>query len=124
GNLFSFGELLHEAWQAKRSLSTKVSNGEVDHIYERAIKAGALGGKLLGAGGGGFLLLFAAPEKHQFIRETLEPLIYVPFKFEFSGSQIIFVDLQEDYSEFEKPFAENQIAAFHELGTNTSSGGY
>ncbi|HOK57137.1 MAG TPA: kinase [bacterium] len=84
-----FGKLLDEAWRFKRSLSDKVSNPFIDEIYEKAKKAGAIGGKLLGAGGGGFMLLFAPPELHQKIKEEIKGL-FVPFKFENQGSQIIF----------------------------------
>ncbi len=85
-----FGKLLHESWQIKRSLSDKITTPAIDHIYSAAISAGALGGKLLGAGGGGFLLLFAEPAAQKKIREKLKKLLYVPFAFENFGSQIIF----------------------------------
>jgi D-glycero-alpha-D-manno-heptose-7-phosphate kinase len=113
--IVGFGELLHEAWEAKRSLSAQVSNTEVDQIYDLARSAGAIGGKLIGAGGGGFLLLFAEPSRHRAIREALRKLIYVPFKFEFSGSQIIFFDREEDYSAEEKAREGQIIEAFREL---------
>jgi D-glycero-alpha-D-manno-heptose-7-phosphate kinase len=114
-DLSAFGELLHEGWQAKRSLSATVSNSSVDGIYDAARSAGALGGKLIGAGGGGFLLLFAPPDCQQAVREKLGKLIHVPVKFEFSGSQIIFCDRQEDYSAEEKARASQSVAAFREL---------
>jgi D-glycero-alpha-D-manno-heptose-7-phosphate kinase len=114
-DLTHFGELLHEAWQAKRSLSAKVSNSHVDELYDRALSAGAVGGKLTGAGGGGFLLLFAPPDRQEEIREELNNLIHVPFKFEFSGSQIIFFDPEEDYSAEEKARAHQQVQSFQEL---------
>ncbi|MCP3391890.1 galactokinase [Bradyrhizobium sp. CCGB12] len=85
----AFGELLHEAWLAKRTLSDKVTTDEIDAIYEAARDAGAIGGKLLGAGGGGFMLLFAKPERHAAIRERLKSLIHVPFDFEDSGSRVV-----------------------------------
>jgi D-glycero-alpha-D-manno-heptose-7-phosphate kinase len=91
-----FGRLLHEAWQAKRSLSNKVSNSSVDEIYNTVRSAGALGGKLTGAGGGGFMLLFVPPEKQMKVREKLKKLIHVPFKFEGGGSQIIFYDIEKN----------------------------
>ena len=97
GDIAAFGALLHEAWQAKRGLSAKVSNTQVDGIYELAMANGALGGKLLGAGGGGFMLLFVPPHDQPRVRECLNDLIYVPFRFEFAGSQIIFFDPQEEY---------------------------
>lgn len=114
-DLKGFGELLHEAWQAKRSLSKTVSNSSVDELYEQAISAGAIGGKLTGAGGGGFLLLFVPPEKQLKVRENLNKLIHVPFKFEFSGSQIIFYEPQEDYSALEELRAKQSVEAFKEL---------
>ena len=101
-DITSFGKLMREAWDSKRNLSNKVSNSKVDEIYEQALSAGAIGGKLTGAGGGGFMLLFATPSEQPAIRTRLNKLIYVPFKFEFSGSQIIFFDHEEDYSQIEK----------------------
>ena len=97
-DITAFGRLLHEGWQAKRDLSSKVSNPQVDMLYEKALSAGAIGGKLTGAGGGGFLLLFAPPAAHEPLKKVFSGLIYVPFKFEFGGSQIIFFDPEEDYS--------------------------
>lgn len=88
-DLDDFGKLLHENWQFKRKLSDKVSTPEIDEIYEAAMQAGALGGKLLGAGGGGFLMFFARPEMHAAIREKLKKLIYVPIKIDTSGSKIV-----------------------------------
>jgi D-glycero-alpha-D-manno-heptose-7-phosphate kinase len=104
-----FGELLHEAWEAKRSLSDKVSTSKVDTLYERARAAGALGGKLTGAGGGGFLLLFVPPEQQQETVEALKHLTRVPFAFESAGSQIIFHEPGVDYQQVEKA-RQNQRA--------------
>jgi D-glycero-alpha-D-manno-heptose-7-phosphate kinase len=84
-----FGELLDESWRIKRNLSDKVSNTTLDKIYSDALSAGAIGGKILGAGGGGFMLLFAKPEKHDSIRLKLNHLINVSFKFETEGSRIV-----------------------------------
>ncbi len=84
-----FGILLNEAWRLKRELSNKVSNLQIDQIYERGMRSGATGGKILGAGGGGFLLFFAPPEKHIAIRTALSNLVEVPFDFDYSGSQVI-----------------------------------
>jgi D-glycero-alpha-D-manno-heptose-7-phosphate kinase len=100
-----FGKLLYEAWQAKQSLSSKVSNSYIDEIYDQALSTGAVGGKLLGAGGGGFMLLFVHPCYQQKVREKLSNLTYVPFRFEFSGSQIIFFDPEMDY------FVEEEVRA-------------
>lgn len=84
-----FGTLLDETWKRKRELSAGVSTAEIDHIYEEAVAAGAIGGKLLGAGGGGFLVLFADPARQAGIRERLKKLIEVPFKFDTSGSRVV-----------------------------------
>jgi D-glycero-alpha-D-manno-heptose-7-phosphate kinase len=91
-DLAAFGELLHESWKIKRELTDKISNPYIDEIYEAARSAGALGGKLLGAGGGGFMLVFAKPEEQPRIREKLKNLLHVPFRFETTGSQIIFYE--------------------------------
>ena len=87
-NLDEFGLLLNEGWNYKKSLSNLVSNNEVDEIYNCAIKSGALGGKLLGAGGGGFILFYARKEDHSNIIKKLNHLIHVPFKFENLGSTV------------------------------------
>ena len=89
-NLDRFGRLLDESWKLKRRLSNKVSTPYIDQMYESAKKAGAYGGKLLGAGGGGFVLLFAPPKAQKKIKERLKKSLLVPFKFEDLGSQIIF----------------------------------
>ncbi len=87
--LQEFGRLLHEGWLYKKSLSDKVSNPEIDAIYEAALKAGADGGKVLGAGGGGFFLVFAKPEVQDAVRHSLSHLVHVPFDFETSGSRVM-----------------------------------
>lgn len=88
-DLKEFGKLLHEGWLIKKSLTNKISNSTIDDIYSAARSSGALGGKLLGAGGGGFMLLFAKPQDQPKIKAKLKKLLYVPFKFEDTGSQII-----------------------------------
>ena len=88
----TFGKLLHEGWQLKRSLSDRISTSIIDSLYETALKNGAIGGKLLGAGGGGFLLLFAEPDKHKQIKDAMRGLLYVPIRFETYGSKVIFKD--------------------------------
>jgi len=90
GDLKGFGRLLHESWQLKRSLSEKITTPQVDDIYDLAMKAGALGGKLLGAGGGGFVLIYVEPDRKAAVRRVLEGLLEIPFKFERMGTQIIF----------------------------------
>jgi len=84
-----FGSLLHEAWTCKRRLSDMVTSSEIDRIYAAAREAGAIGGKLLGAGGGGFMLLFVPPDRQAAVRERLSKLVHVPFQFEMSGSRIV-----------------------------------
>lgn len=113
-DLTAFGELLHESWQIKRSLSDAITNPEVDELYGRARRAGAIGGKLTGAGGGGFLLLFCPPELHSSVRAELDGLIHVPFKFSYVGSQILFYDPEADYSELDQDRGRNAIRPFHE----------
>jgi D-glycero-alpha-D-manno-heptose-7-phosphate kinase len=90
--LDNFGEMLHEGWLLKRSISSGISTDKIDEWYERARKSGALGGKLLGAGGGGFLLFYAHPEHHAAIVAGLAELKPVPFQFEPQGSKIIYVE--------------------------------
>jgi D-glycero-alpha-D-manno-heptose-7-phosphate kinase len=88
-SIMEFGKLLHEAWRLKRILSEKVSTSQIDEIYEAAREAGAVGGKLLGAGGGGFMVLFARPEDQPSIKQRLNKLLQVPFKFGAQGSKIV-----------------------------------
>ena len=115
GNLEDFGRLLNDAWQEKRSLSKIVSNSQVDEIYTSAIDAGALGGKLSGAGGGGFLLLYVPVEKQPDVKKKLSRLLHVPFSFEPNGSQIIFHYLHKEYKEEEQSHAGNAHTPFVEL---------
>ncbi len=89
-DLADFGKLLHESWLLKRSLTKKISNGYINEIYDAGIKAGALGGKVLGAGGGGFILFFVKPEKRARLHSRLSKLLEVPFGFDHTGSQVIF----------------------------------
>ena len=89
-SLDEFGKLLNEQWYLKKSLTKYISNQAIDDIYNTAIKAGAIGGKLLGAGGGGFMLFYARKENHKKIKKSLKGKLFVPFKFEKTGSQIIY----------------------------------
>lgn len=114
-DITAFGRLLHEAWREKQSLATTITNAHVDGMYEAACSAGALGGKLLGAGGGGFMLLFVPPECQPAVREHLARFVHVPFRFEFVGSQIVFADQEEDYSFYDQPERLADLADFQEL---------
>lgn len=90
GDLRAFGEMLHEAWMLKRSVSDCVSNGQIDGLYEKARAAGAIGGKLLGAGSSGFMLFLVPPERQPDVLRALEHYHHVPFGFEEAGCQIIY----------------------------------
>ena len=91
GSIDEFARLLNEGWLLKKSLGFGISNSAIDDWYEAAMKAGAQGGKLLGAGGGGFLMLVAPPEKHQAIRDALGNPREIPFEIDRRGSRIIFI---------------------------------
>ena len=80
-----FGRLLDHTWRLKRSTGGKISNDSIDDLYEKGLKAGALGGKLLGAGGGGFFLFYVEPDKRQSVIDALDNLMHVPFSFENEG---------------------------------------
>jgi len=113
-----FGELLHKTWMLKRGLSAQVSNRVVDDLYERARANGAIGGKITGAGGGGFLMLFVPPSAQERVRAALKGLLNVPVKFESSGSQIIFYEpSREDYSALDLERSQNSIQPFKELSS-------
>jgi D-glycero-alpha-D-manno-heptose-7-phosphate kinase len=113
-DLTQFGKLMNESWEAKRSLSASVSNEEVDQLYDAARAAGAVGGKITGAGGGGFLLLFVPPERQKAVRESLGRLINVPFSFDFNGSQIVHFQHEENYSNAEQDRFNREITPFRE----------
>ena len=89
-SLNEFGKLLDMTWKLKRGTGSKVSNGSIDELYDIGIKTGALGGKLLGAGGGGFLLFYCEKEKQEFLKNALEKLMIVPFNFENDGAQVLY----------------------------------
>ena len=98
-SLDEFGRLLHEGWKVKRSLTQKITNSDINEIYEAGLDAGALGGKLLGAGGGGFLLLYVPPERRDDVRRRLKKLLCVPFAFSNRGSQVIVYEPEGEYDE-------------------------
>lgn len=95
-DLNDFGRLLDHTWKLKRGITTRISTNSLDEIYEKAMSAGALGGKLLGAGGGGFFVFYVEPEKRKSVMQALDKLLYIPFKFEDSGTRVIYFDA-EDY---------------------------
>jgi D-glycero-alpha-D-manno-heptose-7-phosphate kinase len=88
-DLDDFGRLLDTTWKLKRQTGSSISTESIDGLYEKGIKAGALGGKLLGAGGGGFLVFYVQPEKQGAVRETMKDLMYIPFQFEDGGTRVI-----------------------------------
>ena len=85
-----WGELLNEQWKVKKSMTNLITNSKIDEMYDEGIRSGALGGKLLGAGGGGFILFLVPPEKQEQIKVNLSSILHVPFNFDFSGSQIVY----------------------------------
>lgn len=89
-DLDDFGRLLDKTWRLKRQTSNQVSTNSIDEFYEKGIEAGALGGKLLGAGGGGFLLFYCTEDKQESLKQALSCLMEVPFKFENSGARVIY----------------------------------
>ncbi len=96
-SLDEFGRLLHQSWQIKRTLTQKISNASIDEIYEAGISAGALGGKLLGAGGGGFMLFYVSPERREALRMRLKKLLCVPFGFSNRGSHVAVYEPEQQY---------------------------
>jgi D-glycero-alpha-D-manno-heptose-7-phosphate kinase len=112
-SLREFGKLLHESWQIKRTLTHKISNANIDEIYEAGLSAGALGGKLLGAGGGGFMLFFVPPEKRNALRERLKKLLCVPFGFSHRGSHVV---LYEPEEVFDQSLTEERSAVYAQRG--------
>jgi D-glycero-alpha-D-manno-heptose-7-phosphate kinase len=98
-SLDDFGRLLHESWQIKRSLTQKITTASIDDIYEAGLSAGALGGKLLGAGGGGFMLFYVPPERREALRQRLKKLLCVPFGFSNRGSHVVAYEPEEVYDE-------------------------
>lgn len=113
-SLDDFGRLLHETWQLKRGLTSKISTTSIDEIYEAGRSAGALGGKLLGAGGGGFMLFYVPPERREALRMRLKKLLCVPFGFSKRGSEVVVYEPEEPYDQslaVEREFIYAQNAA-------------
>ncbi len=117
GSIDDFGVLMNEAWKSKRSLSNLVTNSVVDDLYQRSIDNGALGGKITGAGGGGFLLLFVPPGNQKKVRSALNDLLHIPFRFDYTGSQIIVYEphLDECTLAAEEDRNGRSICSFREL---------
>ncbi|MZH02949.1 MAG: hypothetical protein F3745_06035, partial [Nitrospinae bacterium] len=90
--LNEFGHILHRGWMLKKSISEEISSTNIDEYYQKAMNAGALGGKLLGAGGGGFLVFFVSPENQEAVKKALSNVYQLPFKFENSGTRITYYD--------------------------------
>jgi D-glycero-alpha-D-manno-heptose-7-phosphate kinase len=97
--LHEFGTLLHESWQIKRTLTQKISTPIIDEIYKAGLSAGALGGKLLGAGGGGFMLFFVPPERQEALRMRLKKLLCVPFSMSSKGSDVVVYEPEKRYDQ-------------------------
>jgi D-glycero-alpha-D-manno-heptose-7-phosphate kinase len=114
-DIADFGRLLAESWKIKSSLSLKISNSYVEELYHEARSAGAIGGKLTGAGGGGFLLLFVPPSNRSRVLGRLNRLLHVPFRFSSCGSQVIFFDPEEDYSVPDRDRASHPLPAFQTI---------
>jgi D-glycero-alpha-D-manno-heptose-7-phosphate kinase len=94
-NIDEFGELLNDTWKLKKGTGNSISTGSIDELYDKGIKAGALGGKLLGAGGGGFLVFYVQPEKQEYVKNAMKDLMYIPFKFEDGGTRVIHYSPEE-----------------------------
>lgn len=93
GAIEELGRLLDAEWKIKRSLTHKVSNDSIDGLYQKAMDAGAIGGKLMGAGGGGFLMVFAQPDRQEAVKAALRSCLYVPFSFENTGTRVMYFNL-------------------------------
>ena len=100
-DLDDFGRLLNESWTLKKQTGKSITTNEIDKLYDRGIAAGALGGKLLGAGGGGFLIFYVQPEKKLNVLNEMSDLLYIPFSFENEGASVIHYS-PEDYVPIEK----------------------
>ena len=94
-DLAEFGKLLDYTWKLKRGITKAISNDSIDALYKKAIDEGAVGGKLLGAGGGGFMLFYVEEDKQEKVKEALKQLLYVPFEFETGGTRIMYYRPEE-----------------------------
>jgi D-glycero-alpha-D-manno-heptose-7-phosphate kinase len=119
-SLHEFGRLLHESWRIKRTLTQKISNVTIDELYEAGISAGALGGKLLGAGGGGFMLFFVPPEKRHALRLRLRKLLCIPFAFSTKGSRVVVYEPEQLY---DHALAAERTLVYAQDGRNDKADG-
>ena len=94
-DLDDFGILLDKTWKLKKGTGSAISTGSIDELYEKGVKAGALGGKLLGAGGGGFIIFYVQPENKEAVKNAMKDLMYIPFKFENGGTRVIHYSPEE-----------------------------
>jgi D-glycero-alpha-D-manno-heptose-7-phosphate kinase len=117
-SLDDFGRFLHETWQIKRSLTSKISNPNIDAVYEAGLSAGALGGKLLGAGGGGFILFYVPPDKREALRQRLNKLLCVPFAFSGRGSHVV---VYEPEAVYDKSLTEERHAVYAQRAAPVTS---
>lgn len=99
-HLDDFGKLLDYTWHLKKGISSAISTNSIDEQYSKAIRAGAIGGKLLGAGGGGFLLFYVPLDKQDAVKEALSGQLYVPFRFENEGTKVIFYQSEQYDKDF------------------------
>lgn len=106
-----FGRLLHESWKLKKTLSQKITNSDIDDIYDTGMRAGALGGKLLGAGGGGFMLFCVEPERREALRQALRKHLCIPFSFSQRGSHVV---VYEPETAFDKALAAERSEIYHQ----------
>jgi D-glycero-alpha-D-manno-heptose-7-phosphate kinase len=113
-----FGKLLNESWKLKRSLTGNISNSNIDEIYEAGLRSGALGGKLLGAGGGGFMLFFVPPENREALRERLRHLLCIPFSFSDRGSHVV---LYEPEAVYDQALAQERVVVYNHSRTKAAS---
>lgn len=111
-----FGHMLGETWKIKKTLTQSISNAALDEIYDAGLQAGAVGGKLLGAGGGGFMLFFVSPERRAELRARLQSLLCVPFGFSMSGSQVVVYEPEEPY---ERSLVHERSIVYSQAGPQT-----
>jgi D-glycero-alpha-D-manno-heptose-7-phosphate kinase len=98
-SLDEFGRLLNYSWKLKQQTGSRITTNDIDNLYNKGIQAGAIGGKLLGAGGGGFLIFYVNEDRRESVMKAMDGLLYIPFKFETDGTSVIHYTY-EDYIPF------------------------